>query len=1404
MIALLALSVSSWATPTTITWDQTDVASIDVYSMDGSPATSVQRLKGITLTGTTSVSGDYAGFYTYEGNTSISESNGGTLTFSSALYQILSIVINYDDEHGGYGYAESPTQWIPLYATLSWTGSATHSVELANAHVGHITSIEFTVEAIPTTTVTWDQTDIETINLSCPDVDDVATSSAISGITASLTRTSSGSYAYCQFSGREIWISDCGELTFTSSGGDIVGIVINGDKSQYCSGYNLSTDWTYDSNDKTFTWEGTASSQVTLSGGIDIYATSIEFTLASSTPAPVSSTITWDQSDVASIHVFQNSGYEEPQSQTVKEISVTAAAPASGDYSQFFTYENNSYLSVEVGGTLTFTAPEDNKLTRIIVSCGTTPSYPENVSDGWTWNDQTYKLVWSGDAASSVTLACNGSTGTIYFSSITSVEFTVVEDVAPVTPTPTTTTIEWDNTEVCSITLKCDNVDDVQTTSEIDGITASLKRTSAGGNCEFRNSGDLWISNDCGEITFTSSVGEITGIVLYAGSQVYTQPYNLPAGWTWDSEAKTLSWEGTAAEAVTLSGSMDFLVASIEFTVVTSAAPVDPSGSTITWDSDDLATISIYRRDGEGYAAPSATVKTVTAITDAPAYGDYCHLYHNEYGSSISVQKGGSLTFSLESGNFTRIVIDCGSYPNNPSNVSAGWIWDNTEAQLIWSGTAASSVTLECNDKTGGNSYDLYFNIYSIEFTVVDNSTPVVPTPTDPSFTWQAQQINHVSLYPQSVSDTETTPVIKNVITSLTRTGNGEFCRFDNEEIVISNCGELTFQSIVGDITGIVITCNTADYTDADDLPADWTYNSSAGTLTWAGTAAAEVTLSGTLNITLTSIEFSYSPAAAPYLDNQFYYNGLSYIITGAQTAKIAPQYHEGTVIIRSTVEYLGDTYYVTEIAENAFRNQVEVSNVMSMNDGGANLAKIGAHAFDGCIRMDEVSLNSTVLDEIGDEAFKDCKLMTIFECYTEQSSVLGSNAFSGDTYLNHIYVNEYSVNDYKAATCWSAYTSKITAMDALPSVGEQFFYHDQNATGIYQVTSAWPRKVKVLPYTNEVNAIYPRTLEGTLVIPEEVTYIHNQYSITGIGAEAYKGCTDIDMVLMPLAVKSIESGAFLNCTGVEKVFFLWDDPTTVTWADGTVGADFKTAASGNTQIFVPAGRLAEYQEWAPAWASCMVEGELFDITATTDPNSNSRHYRTFYSSTTDYMLPPSVNAFAGIVSNGEFLIWPIVLSGQILPRGTAVVLESETPTYRLIPTGNTAPLYTGENALQGTDVDIPRTSVGNDGENVYVLGKQAILNEELQVGMGLYKYTGTTLGAHKAYMFYDAPSGSGSSGQQNAPARFLFRHEDHATDVENVDVQSDNAPCSKILRDGQLIIIKDGKEYNAQGFIVK
>jgi hypothetical protein len=637
--------------------------------------------------------------------------------------------------------------------------------------------------------------------------------------------------------------------------------------------------------------------------------------------------------------------------------------------------------------------------------------------------------------------------------------------------------------------------------------------------------------------------------------------------------------------------------------------------------------------------------------------------------------------------------------------------------------------------------------------------------------------------------ETETTPVIKNIITSLTRTSDGN-CYFGEygygQFEIMDNCGTLTFQSIVGDLTGIIITCSTVYY--ANDLPAGWRYDSETGKLIWVGTPAETVTLSGDLKFTITAIEFFYDPAPAPRLGEII--NGL-YEITGAHTAKVF-------TAAGSIPDYIEDdevTYYITEIGDYAYYNDQTEGYFYF----GANIAKVGAHAFEGCSRAIEFTFHSTVLDEIGDEAFKNCKLLGWLNFDTQMPPVLGSNAFSGDGFLNHINVYpEISVlNAYKAAAGWSTYADKITLSYPFPAtVGEQFFFDNQNTTNIYAVSSVSPKEIKVMPYTAEVNALYPITRTGTLIIPEEASYLNTGFSVTGIGANAYKDSARFDVVMIPQAVKSIEAGAFLNCTGVENVYFLWDDPTQVTWADADQGHDFATAASGNTKIIVPSGRLAAYQAWAPAWASCMIEGELLTITATRDPHYAARYYRTFYDSEHDYMLPPSVWAHAGYVQGSEFILHPVAFDGEILPRGTAVVLESETQEYRLIAVGNDAPLYTGPNDLIGSDVSFPRSDLGANADKVYVLGKQATINEQSQVGMGMYRYTGENLGAHKAYMILNT-----SPGQQNAPIRFLFKHEENATDVENLQ---NNTPCTKILRDGQLIIIRDGKEYNAQGQTIK
>ena len=1091
---------------------------------------------------------------------------------------------------------------------------------------------------------------------------------------------------------------------------------------------------------------------------------------------------------------------DDPASQTVDGITITATAPLSGDYSQFNTYSNNSSIRIENGGTMTF-APTSGKLKSIIIDCG----YKENsdllvAGSGWSWDGGEYsgQLIWTSateEGASSVVLACSGAE--FYFSSISSIEFVFVAEEAA--PAVTTTTITWDQTDVESLTLSPSDIDDVATSEEIDGITASLRRIASGGNCSFNNR-DLWMDNNSGEITFTSSVGNISGIVI-TSDYIYTSPDALPAGWTYDSEATTLTWAGAASSQVTLSGNMDFNVYSIEFTVTSSSSSSEPvSQGPVTWDfanDAELASISLTEFEnyyfsynssyGSYHGGPNAIdLKDIVATISATTDGAYASFSDNN-NNSITLEAGGTLTFSTALGQFESIVVNTNNGSGRSSN---GWAWDLTEHTLTWAGTPANSVVMD----------DIFVDeITSIVFTFV-SAAPADPEPETipgPSFKWEQRQVNHVRLIGNSSGDPETAPVIKNIITSITQTSIGGNCYFgywgNKGKLNIGNCGYLTFKSIVGDFRAIVITCSTV--TTAEDLSTDWTYDGEAGTLTWKGTTASdEVTLSGYLNIDISEIEFYYTPASAPRLGETFYDAAYQlYEITGAKTAKVAQQqWLSHTLDIPASVEDGGVTYYITEIDDYAFYNDLELPNVM----GGANISRVGAHAFDGCHRMDEIDIQSEVLDEIGEAAFRGCKLMQDIGFYTEQPPVLGTNAFDDTRYLNHILVPYGNLEAYQAASGWSAYAAKINTTYSDPQVGEQFFYHNQTTTNIYAVLKTSPKEAKVLPYTAEVNAIYPITRTGTLVIPEEALYIHNMYTITGIGANAYKDSTRFTTVMMPIAVKLIEEGAFRNCTGVEKVYFLWDDPTTVTWADANQGLDFRTAASGETKIFVPENRLDEYKAWAPAWASCMIGADILDVTATGDPHNNLRHYRTFYDSQADYLLPPSVWAHAGYVDGENFILSPVAFDGQILPRGTAVVLESETPEYRLIPVGNDAPLYTGRNDLRGSDVAIPTNSVGNNGENVYVLNKQYKIGDDLRVGMGMYKYTGTTLGAHKAYMILDNPPASG------APARFLFRHEEDAQNVQNV--QSSNAQCAKVLRDGQLIIIKDGKEYNAQGLIIK
>ena len=170
LFALMALTVSSWATQ--ITWDQAAVQSVGISQSYGNYEPESTTINGITATATAPGSEDYSGFYydTYSDDhySYISLDNSGTMTFATSLGVLSSIVIHLDAEKGSaYGYGEG---WNYNANALSWTGNAA-SVVLGNdggqygASIHHITSIDFTVVSVPTST-SWNLSDLASIGIS--------------------------------------------------------------------------------------------------------------------------------------------------------------------------------------------------------------------------------------------------------------------------------------------------------------------------------------------------------------------------------------------------------------------------------------------------------------------------------------------------------------------------------------------------------------------------------------------------------------------------------------------------------------------------------------------------------------------------------------------------------------------------------------------------------------------------------------------------------------------------------------------------------------------------------------------------------------------------------------------------------------------------------------------------------------------------------------------------------------------------------------------------------------------------------------------------------------------------------------------------------------------------------------
>ena len=189
-----------------------------------------------------------------------------------------------------------------------------------------------------------------------------------------------------------------------------------------------------------------------------------------------------------------------------------------------------------------------------------------------------------------------------------------------------------------------------------------------------------------------------------------------------------------------------------------------------------------------------------------------------------------------------------------------------------------------------------------------------------------------------------------------------------------------------------------------------------------------------------------------------------------------------------------------------------------------------------------------------------------------------------------------------------------------------------------------------------------------------------------------------------------------------------------------------------------------------------------YTISGNADPQHPDTYYSTFYYSLFKYVIPEGVEAYAATIGESDLYLKKIAGAGDVLPEGTAVILKSTVRDYTMVPTDDAAITITEPNALQGVDESTAAPA------NCYVLSGHS--SDNSVTGVGFYQYTGE-LKAHKAYVVVG----------NNAPKRMRFVF-DTETGVESA--QSSEVSVQKILRDGQLIIIRGDREFNVQGQIIK
>ena len=486
--------------------------------------------------------------------------------------------------------------------------------------------------------------------------------------------------------------------------------------------------------------------------------------------------------------------------------------------------------------------------------------------------------------------------------------------------------------------------------------------------------------------------------------------------------------------------------------------------------------------------------------------------------------------------------------------------------------------------------------------------------------------------------------------------------------------------------------------------------------------------------------------------------------------------YNIQSVIINSGVTSIGDEAFYSEMSNGSYLTSVSIPSTVTRIGKAAfysrnglisvnipnSVTEIGEEAFSECSALRSATLPGN-LTRINDGVFMGCSSLTSLSI-PDGVTHIGENAFWGCSGLRSLTLPDEIDSIGNSAFLECVALRSINIPDSLKIIAPSTFY---GCSGL--ISLSIPNTVTSIGD----NAFYNCSSLVSITLPDSATmgkYVFTNCSaltsvkipenVTLIEEKTFQGCTSLDSVVIPDNVTSIGYYAFDGCTGMKSL---------------TIGSKISSFGTNSFRNCTGLTTITCLRTSPPFIAGFVFNGvNTSNVTVYVPASSVEAYKADYYWNAFKEILPIQEDTISVTPSNNSaVIVWPQYVGAV---------------SYNLIVTHD---LDTICDVLFDSEGQILQNSASSPRRNINAQAPAAIQESDG------FSYTITGLNYATQYSY--SVIARDANHIELTSYSGVFNTTGEATAIDSTKGQP-SPMCNKILRNGQIYILRGEKEYTVTG----